>query len=67
MQLLKTPHSAARPPGESDDWLAFYVNMYVSLMSYPTSSHRISNSFVDCDMFMRYVGGGVHQETPKIP
>jgi hypothetical protein len=25
--LLKTPHTAARPPGESDDWVAFYVNM----------------------------------------
>lgn len=27
--LLKTPYSAARPPGEFDDWAAFYVNMYV--------------------------------------
>jgi hypothetical protein len=27
--LLKTLHSAARPPGEVDDWAAFYVNMYV--------------------------------------
>lgn len=25
--LLKTPHTAARPPEESDDWAAFYVNM----------------------------------------
>lgn len=39
MQLLKTPHSAARPPGECDNWIAFYVNMYVSpLMSRPPSS-----------------------------
>jgi hypothetical protein len=28
-ELLMTPHSAARPPGESDDWVAFYVNLYV--------------------------------------
>jgi len=27
--LLKTSHSAARPPGEVDEWAAFYVNMYV--------------------------------------
>jgi hypothetical protein len=25
--LLKTPHTAARPPGEIDDWAVFYVNM----------------------------------------
>jgi hypothetical protein len=25
--LLKALHTAARPPGESDDWAAFYVNM----------------------------------------
>jgi hypothetical protein len=27
--LLATLHSAARPPGEFDDWVAFYVNLYV--------------------------------------
>jgi hypothetical protein len=27
MALLKKPDSAARPPGESDDWATFYVNM----------------------------------------
>jgi len=28
-ELLTTLHSAARPPGEFDDWVAFYVNLYV--------------------------------------
>jgi len=28
-ELLATLHSAARPPGEFDDWVAFYVNLYV--------------------------------------
>jgi hypothetical protein len=30
-ELLKTPHTAARPPGESEDWSTFYVNMYVPI------------------------------------
>jgi hypothetical protein len=27
--FLRTTITAGRPPGEVDDWLAFYVNMYV--------------------------------------
>jgi hypothetical protein len=26
--LLTNPHSIARPPGETDDWVAFYAMMY---------------------------------------
>ena len=26
-ELLRTPYTAARPPGEHDDWAAFYVSM----------------------------------------
>jgi hypothetical protein len=29
--LLKTPLSIARPPDEVDDWVTFYVNMYVKI------------------------------------
>ena len=28
-ELLTVPNTAARPPDEDDDWVAFYVNMYV--------------------------------------
>jgi hypothetical protein len=31
--LLKTSYTAARPPGETDDWTNFYVNMQVSVLS----------------------------------
>ncbi|THU80937.1 hypothetical protein K435DRAFT_694658, partial [Dendrothele bispora CBS 962.96] len=43
LELLRAPGiTAARAPGEIDDWANFYVMI-----------------FVDRDMFMRYLGGGI--------
>ena len=56
--------TAAQLLGEISDQLAYCVNMYV-LSCYHSSSNlsEILNSFVDCDMFMHYIGGGVgHQD-----
>ncbi|TFK59296.1 hypothetical protein BDN72DRAFT_749565, partial [Pluteus cervinus] len=41
--LLQTTHTTvARVKGETDDWMNYYVNI-----------------FVDRDMYMRYLGGGI--------
>lgn len=68
-ELLANQYTAARPPGETDDWVAFYVNMYVQelgLHSHPHSCvFEFILSFVDRDMFMRYLGGGIgHIQVP---
>ena len=34
--LLTAPLTAARPPDEVDDWVAFYVNMYVKIFRSPS-------------------------------
>ena len=60
---------SAQLPGEISDWLAYYVNMYV-FSCYHSSSNlsEILNGFVDCDMFMHYIGGGVgHQDFIEAP
>jgi len=58
--LLMAPLTIARPPDEVDDWVSFYVNMYVKffvLLYLLITSLLVS--FVDRDMFMRHIGGGV--------
>ena len=63
--LLKTIHTAARPPGEFDDWAAFYVNMYDLEYFVSFRASNIYSSFVDRDMFMRFLGGGVSHQTAQ--
>ncbi|KIM71547.1 hypothetical protein PILCRDRAFT_16970 [Piloderma croceum F 1598] len=46
--LLRTTHTIVRPLGEIDDWVNFYVNI-----------------FVDRDMLMRHIGGGVGHCDPR--
>jgi hypothetical protein len=58
--------SIARFENEGDeDWKYYYVNMYVChFISLITLNHK---RFVDCDMFMRYRGGGVgHMSTREV-
>jgi hypothetical protein len=59
--LLRTVSmTAARPPGETDDWTNYYVTMYVfSLLCSRTSLLNLTRSWVDRDMFMHYFGGGI--------
>jgi hypothetical protein len=63
------PPSVARLPADNDEeWLYYYVNMYVLSSSAASESHTHSiliwNRFVDRDMLMRYRGGGVgHKST----
>jgi hypothetical protein len=46
------------------DWFFFYVNLYVRTPSCPQSLIFSNLSFVDHDMFMRYLGGGIgHRST----
>jgi hypothetical protein len=65
LDLLKTIHMAARPPGEFDDWAAFYVNMYDLEYFVSFRASNIYSSFVDRDMFMRFLGGGVGHQTAQ--
>ena len=60
--LLKRGESLARQPGETDDWCAFYVNMYIF---FPLFHCTLSNSssFVDRDMFCRFAGIGIGHGT----
>jgi hypothetical protein len=66
--LLKAQTTVARPPGQTEDWRTFYVMMSAFLFG---SLIRFSNnyciySFVDRDMFMRYVRQGVgHVHTTR--
>lgn len=61
--LLKTiGPTAARPLDETDDWAKFYVIMQVLFHSYNAHLLILLLSWVDRDMFMRYLGGGIgHQ------
>jgi hypothetical protein len=47
---------------DEDNWVNFYVNMYVSLLNYMVESHLCFlpvNRFVDCDMLMCHFGHGI--------
>ena len=63
-ELLSPARSVARMPfSETEDWQYHYVNMYVLLITLH-NSHQTFNRFVDRDMFMRFLGGGVgHKAT----
>jgi len=52
--------SIARSDQEKDeDWVRYYVNMYVYLISACLDTELCHFRFVDRDMFMRFRGGGV--------
>lgn len=57
--------TAARIPGCTEDWINFYVDMYVIISTIQGFTELIKlPSFVDRDMFMRYYGGGIgHGDT----
>lgn len=63
-ELLSPTCLVARMPfSETKDWQYYYVNMYILLITLH-DSHSTFNRFVDCDMFMRFLGGGVgHKAT----
>jgi len=52
-------HTVARPPDEKDDWMNLYVNMYGDLPIELQPQFSRYYSFVDRDMFVRYLGGGI--------
>jgi hypothetical protein len=64
--------SLARKPDEFDDWRYHYVNLCVICYSFfflcRASTEPLKNSFVDRDMLMRYLGGGVgHYHVVEVP
>ncbi|KAG5649593.1 hypothetical protein H0H81_002918 [Sphagnurus paluster] len=63
------PPSLAQAEDKFDDWLYYYVNMYVHSSLCQKSSLNLLNlnSFVDRDMYMRYAGGGVGHYRMKLP
>jgi hypothetical protein len=63
--LLKKTRTAAHSPGVFDDWATFYVNMYD--LEYFESFHvsNLYSSFVDRDMFMHFLRGGVGHQTTQ--
>lgn len=58
-ELLTAPLTAGRSPGEVDDWVSFYVNMCVYIFLLHLQYVDLITSFVDRDMVMRHIGGGV--------
>ncbi|KAL1712617.1 hypothetical protein EV715DRAFT_267796 [Schizophyllum commune] len=46
------------PYGQEDDWINYYANMYVE---------EVFRLFVDRDMFMRHLGGGIGHLSPSRP
>ena len=56
----------ARPPGEMNDWAAFYVNMYAHRSTFISGCGTNENSFTDQDMFARFAGVGVGHLVPNI-
>ena len=52
--------TAARLAGETDDWAYYYVVTYVPLdLSTKNTPNLTLLRWVDRDMFMRYLGGGI--------
>lgn len=59
--------SLARHKDEFDDWKYLYVNLCVLPCSYYCQVSHSHCSFVDRDMFMRYLGGGVGRYKVPVP
>lgn len=53
------PPSFARDAHVQGDWCFFYVNRYVWVSSFRTTYLTVLISFVDRDMFVRYLGCGI--------
>ena len=56
---LLTPSIVHQPEENNEDWLYYYVNMYITKFLLRKQSTNHSSRFVDQDMVMRYLGGGI--------
>lgn len=52
---------------EEEDWKSYYLNLYGFSRLAPYFMSNVPHSFVDRDMVMRYVGGGVGHHKVDIP
>jgi hypothetical protein len=65
--LRMTSLTAARQPEETDEWVNYYVIMCALILFNLTYfANAMRRSWVDWDMFMRYLGGGIgHLSQPQ--